>query len=264
MKTFNYIVAVYFGNRRSKMYSREVQSDSFIFVKEHFKFIANNLESITGLSKVYFVCNLDDKEKQLSEVESWFEETIASYGLEGIVNVIYRENKNFSYGAWNEALIQSIQSDTESDYAFLIEDDYVPCTAEFHLPFISKIEEDIKYGFVACLAKRHSSKVYKQKLHAAISNGLIRYSSVRQAYETHNSPLSLKGPKKPKGAYGIGEYLQVHFLSHITENFTMTDISAEYSIPFYDIKKGVKFYGRKGGKVLINPIRVKEIRSNNK
>lgn len=259
MELFDYIVAVYFGKRRSKMYSREIEANPFIFVEEHFKFLSENQSKVSGLSEVFFVCNLHNKEEQLPVVQSWFDNIQSKYQIEVGVNVIYRENENFSYGAWNEALTQITQEETLSKYAFLIEDDYVPCTPDFCLPYISKIEEDSSYGFVASLANVHKSS---KKYHAAISNGLVSYSSVRQACEEFNSPFALKSPKI--GGYGLGEHLQVNFLKHITHTHKLTDISSEYSIPFYDVRKGLKFYGKPGGVFLIRPVGSNNIRPKNK
>lgn len=249
MKKFDYIVAFYLGNRRSTFYNTLGKENKLFLIQQHIKYLQTQPE---GLNNIYFVFNTDGSTSHLSEeVETY----IKTFPLD--INVIFRNNINFSYGAWEEVIIENINNSTTSDYAFLIEDDYIPTSLDSIKPFIEKMQKDENIGYVAQLVSSNASAKTRNDgnihHHAAISNGLVNYSAAKDALDKYSSVFKLNPSKRD---YDGGIWNQVHFLNYIiTSDYLLLGMEDKYLQPFYELRlEDIIFYGNKKGKILITPI----------
>jgi ribosomal protein S18 acetylase RimI-like enzyme len=245
MKKFDYIVAFYLQDRRSSHYKKGTKDNPFVLVERHLHFLYNN--KIPNLNKIYFVFNVNNLNK--------FDKTVITditnqYSLN--VNLIFRENKGLSYGAWNHALKYIIKNNPLSEYAFLCEDDYIPTIPEFSLPFLQQFENNQKVGYVAELIAKLGNKK-----HAAISNGFISYEVSKILYNKHKQIFDIMDlTPEEKPIYHIGVNNQLQFLNFIEENkYQILDISKTHCLPFFELRiESIEFYGNTKGPIIIEPI----------
>lgn len=190
----NYIISVYAGNRRG--YDKTPVMD---FLEKHFQFLESKPDNISGFT---FVINKSINDKEFIKIINDF---IKKSELKG--KLIVRENLHGSYGAWEEAILDTYNNYT---YSFLIEDDYIPCRIDFVNFFLKKIKNK---GYVASL--------YEYE-HASISNGLLDNSVVGPTLKEHNKLFQLQNNKK-----GYGDLInsQRNFLNLLNCKFDdITDI----------------------------------------
>lgn len=243
---FDYIVCFYFGNRRMPLTDFLFKSDRYGFVKRHIDFL-KKIKNNSELNRIVFVINglSEHDEKMVTELMS--ESSLNNY------TIICRDNMDYSYGAWNHALIDNLDSD--SKYAFLIEDDYIPALNDFHKHFIKIFEDNIAY---VC---QYYNTVYSVK-HAGISNGFIDYTKCKQIYEKNKNIFKLVSSTNSKEYMNSSaEKNQLHFLDYFTEefNYDIRDITSENYSFYLDINNGqknciVKLYGNEHGLRIITPI----------
>lgn len=125
----NYIVAFYIGkNRGYDHYKHKFVYDPLFFVREHVKFVETCNSNIFPT----FVFNDDIPDSIKTDI----------IDLCPNIEIIFRPNNGFSYGAWNDAIIKNIDL---YDYFFIIEDDYIPTSADFCEPFLNKISDIVPY-----------------------------------------------------------------------------------------------------------------------
>jgi len=240
MKKFDYIVAFYLGPRRSVFYTQMTTKDKFFLVKKHLGFLRKNYKSMP-LNKAYFIINENEFSKDLYFEILKFAE---NYGLSDIVDIDIRNNQGFSYGAWQHALTKNVQQDLKVPYAFLCEDDYVPVSGEFYKPFYDKLAT-LETGYVAEMVWENPAR------HAAISNGFIKYHVAKELYDTKGQIFTLTEGKD----YHTGVFNQVHFTDLIQEKYTLSDISDNYKVPFYELsKEDLVYYGNLEGEIIIEPV----------
>lgn len=246
-QTYDYIVSFYLLERRSAHYSNNTKNDMFFLLKRHLNFLSRS--SFPNLNKIYLVFNIDyvDRfdQKQVTDITD-------NYPLD--INLIFRENKGLSYGAWNHALIENISKGTSSQYAFLCEDDYIPTTSEFHKPFFKQFKKNKNVGYVAQLLMKFGSS---EKIHAAISNGFISYKIAQKVYNKHNQLFDIwDDSPKERAIYNMGVHNQLFFLDLlIGDGYDLEDIAEECCQPFYELRvEGVELYGNPEGPVVIEPI----------
>lgn len=251
MEKFDYIVAFYLGERRSPLYKDVPKIDKYVFVEKHLEFFSNNLKSIKNLNKVYLVGNISSYEEFLPVYKDILK-LIKRYDLEDIVECELRLNGGLSYGAWEHMLIERIKDKTP-EYAFLVEDDYIPTTPNFVDPFIEKFNNYENIGYVASL---YWSDVAQP--HAAISNGLVSYEVCRDVFEKNQKIFDLNTVNSP--GYGDAGKNQVSFLNFLTKNgYKVNDVSDLCSLPFLDLglknrKPSIVIYGDKNKPSVIEPI----------
>lgn len=242
MKT-NYIVAFYGGERRNHPNPPPLS----FFVKKHIEFLQSHP---FGISHATFVFNTSPHPQ-----ESILVDYLSNIQLPIPHHVFVRNNKNLSYGAWDDALKLSLISPTfnltkdiglisnvgkECDYSFLIEDDYIPSDKNFLKYFKSKVTE--KTIFVAS----YYSPTGAFPPHAAISNGLLVNTHVDK-----NNPFYLPPPKDSLN-HNYNVDLQVQFLSKY-DDFEKCDIT-DIAHTIYMDPNGNKIYGDEKKLCLIHPI----------
>lgn len=240
MKKFDYIIAFYLGPRRSAFYTDLTKNDKYFLIKKHLIFLSKNINALP-INKAYFVINENEFSKEL-----YFDiiKLASKYGLEDIIDVDIRNNQGFSYGAWEHALFRIVQNNLEVPYAFICEDDYVPTTSEFYVPFYKKLENP-HVGYVAELVWDNPSR------HAAISNGFIKYHVAKELYDTKKRIFELVNGD----SYGTGVSNQLHFTNLIQEKYLLDDISDTCRLPFYELsKEDIVNYGNIKGETVIEPV----------
>jgi RimJ/RimL family protein N-acetyltransferase len=215
-----YIVSVYFGKRRSKTYNRFWDVDIYYFVKQHIRMI--NKYNNPDINKILFVVNHYNHmiDQEILNVVKELDNKVP-------VEVIFRSNQNFSYGAWNDAIKHII--DTKTDYYFLIEDDYLPNFDKFYEPFVSQMDQST--GYVAQLVNYNYNPV-----HASISNGLLSYEAAKDSYDTFGDIFKLSKASSTLDDldYQVATTDQINFLCNILEKYQIKDVSAITKIPFLE------------------------------
>lgn len=243
---FDYIVCFYFGNRRMSLTNLLFKSDRYGFVKRHIDFL-KKIKNSYELNRIVFVINGMSNQDEKMITELLLKSGINNY------EVICRDNIDYSYGAWNHALIKNL--DSNSKYAFLIEDDYIPSLKDFHKHFIKMFENNTAY---VC---QYYDTICHIK-HAGISNGFIDYCKCREVYEKNKNIFKLVSSDNAKEYIGgFAETNQVHFLDYFTKEFgyDIKDITVENYSFYLDINRGqknslIKLYGNENGLLLITPI----------
>ena len=110
----NYIIACYFGTRR--FYNKNYIEDNFYYVKKHLKFFKNFKDK--NIQQITFVINGNIENLQI------FQDLLSSF-CDIDYEIINRPNIDYSYGAWEEAIIKNLN---KFDYFMLMEDDYAPAS----------------------------------------------------------------------------------------------------------------------------------------
>jgi hypothetical protein len=233
----NYIVAMYFGERRFSPVTGK-----FDYLLAQLDFV-KSLSPGSPVSNIVFSVNIDNETSQ-----SQILEIIKSAELSIDHQVIFRENSGFSYGNWNDVLIRYRHHDF--DYHFLIEDDYVPRTPQFYVPFVDEMIPGV--GFV-CQRQEPDGFLGFQS-HPGVANGLISTEALRKTYSIFGRVLWVD----PDKTSYIGAVSSQVFMMNLVSNsgFTWTEISDDYSKPFWDIHYGL--WERGSGKLppVIIPIGV--------
>lgn len=225
----NYIVTVYLGPRRSKVMKLVRQLNILYHVERHLEAI-KTLNS-GNIDRITFVINDYDEESTKMAVE-----LIGNTELPIDKKVIVRENTGFSYAAWECALLDSL--DGGFDYAFLIEDDYVPINADFIRIFLNERKNDT-FAFI-CQLWRNG--------HASISNGLFAYSAIEKLYSKRKELLDTNKSifKLHLGTtYDAAIFNQVHYLDYLKEiGLQFADVTKVSNIPFLESDGDIlKIYG---------------------
>ena len=156
-----YVCATFFGTRKGqKPGTKNDYSDVYL---EH---IAKNS---TCIDEIVIGCNLEPGHEVLYDAfVAKMREKEEVVGLP--IRTFSRENTNFSYGSWDLALREHCDGYT---FAFLMEDDYIPCKVGYDKELLSRYYSDPetmeRLLFCASWYKLKDRRIP----HAAISNGLI-------------------------------------------------------------------------------------------
>lgn len=251
-RQFAYIVPFYFGER---MVTQRVQSYTECLSKNKFYFAEKQIEFLNScqnkdLKKVIFLVN-QRLEDDVDEIGSFFRENTKEISKKFNFSLIFRENKNVSYGAWNDAICSDIiLNDEEIYYYFCLEDDYIPSKDDFVYPFIERCNE--KTAYVCCKA------VYDEHPHvseyASVSNGLFLKSACKKVYEENKIVFSLTN--KNQYTYSDACDNQVLFYRLFLQmGYRITDIADSYYVPFFESDNGmIKKIGAVDKETLIEPI----------
>jgi hypothetical protein len=250
-KKFTYVVPFYFGERmvtkRVPRYNDKLVQNKFYFVEKHIDFL--NSYPNNDIEKVIFLVN-QRPEDNVDEIKYFFASRVNIIKQKYKFVLTFRENKNISYGAWNDAICNDLQSESdESSYYFCLEDDYIPSTNTFAYPFIERCNEATSY--VCCLARFDGSIVSS---YASVSNGLFLKSSCKRVYENNGSVFALTNRNEYtySDACNIQEIFYRLFLDM---GYNITDISDLYYVPFFESDCAmIKKIGNVNGPSLIEPI----------
>jgi len=238
--TLAYIVACYFGSRRSA--PQCYHDNPLSFVESHLYRLSEFQHSINS---VIFVLNLEpDDDAIATEAQCTilrrFDEDPNLRHLN--VSVLKRPNHCYSYGAWKQALNENRG---KSDYTILLEDDYVPNTHHFDEKLLRFFTDDSI--FYVCGLFRDA--------HPAISYGMLK-NSVYEEFVHNGSEFQLDEPQ-PGTSHGYqhAEFLQTHFLlPFLTAGYKIADITTTYRVPFYNHEGRTVIYGQSNAETLISPV----------
>lgn len=218
-----YIVACYFGPRR--VHDSVYEADPGIYIKAHLEQL-RKLKHDVG--KIRFIINDNGTwpEGLASEFANAYED-----GLD--VDSRIRDNVGMSYGAWNYGINRFCDDD---EYAFLIEDDYIPVIDNFDQIFLDQFQNNI--GYVCSLYKWG---------HAAISNGIVKTACIKDIGRIPHSSNADYGSNEQLGQVGMSSLIE-------SKGWGIADIAEEYSVPFLDAHGGIISYGKLGGARVISPV----------
>jgi hypothetical protein len=222
--TVNYIVAIYGGARRAYGDFSPIE----VFLERQIEFLLKNPKYIEYVTFVFNKSDNPQEERSIKKCNDF----LANSRYKG--KVLVRENKDASYGAWNDSLIETHQNTTHS---FLIEDDYIPSRLDFLDFFLSKDSPEI--SFVAS---------YYYNNHASISNGLINNEKVKKKLSEDNSLFLLSGNNSYSGFFQNREF----FLTPIEG--VITDITDIGHTLFFDSDKSNIVFTNDSLPKLIEPI----------
>ena len=288
MKKFDYIVNFWFGPRSTKKRfkydpkTKKTKNPSqtygswyqqvvhYYLVNAHCKFLKKN--NISNLNKIYFVIN-EWEEQDNKEVYAEVLEVVKWYGLEDKIKIIFHDNTNHSYGAWNKAIKQLIKDKSKSDYVFLCEDDYIPVDEKFYEPFFNKFVDNV--GYVAqhidsvkyhkAVDKKDVGKIntHHSRKHAAVSNGFLSLNVAKTLYKNHNNIFNFNLIELEKANLSLRAKEQIIFTDNITNaGHTLESISDICYVPF-DIQNNnkIKDFGDKANYCPIKPYEYGSIRT---
>lgn len=244
---FTYLVCCYFGARANQKYNSAMKENKFVLVEKHIEFLKSY--SNDDIEKVIFVINKTEND-DVDEITSYFSEK--SEQILGDIEfvLLFRDNKFFSYGAWNDAIVEDLQSeDDESSYYFCLEDDYIPSSSNFLPPFIERCNE--KTPYVCCKAViNHPGYID----HPSMSVGLYLKSSCKNVYDKNKFVFLVDGNNSYENAWRIQ---QTFYKPFIDMGYGITDILDSYSSPFLcSSTNEVKMFGEENSEVLVEPIKL--------
>lgn len=179
------------------------------------------------ITKVLFVVNSDAPERVDGQLAGFGLELSALIGCP--VEICVRPNTGYSYGAWEYGVQRALAGPEE--YAFLIEDDYVPAVPNFLDPFLA--ESSARVGFVAQQLEALPGHI--APVHAAVSNGLLALGCARVTLDMFGRifaiyPFAMRG-----GDHILGTENQVTFLALAeAAGFCISDVADSCSIPYHD------------------------------
>lgn len=230
----DYLCTFYFGRRRCFLTEEMYEKNKYTFLKEQVKYLKKYRKLYNN---ILFLINDDgsaDREivKELSK------------GVRD-VKIIYRDNVNLSYGAWQEGLDYLVDNNIDSEYAFLNEDDYILVDKNSLQPFIDK--SGPKTVFVCGLWRQN---------HASISFGLL---NMNLAKRTNTKKVRFRLPHHtPDNLYRGGIRAQITFMDHYKSfgphNIVFKDIMDNHFIRFRDPFLKEVIWGNKNGTEIIIPI----------
>ena len=232
IKKINYVVTNFLGERR---FAPSLKEDVLFFIKQHIQFLNDN--KISSIKKVTFVLNKCND----SERDNKFIEYINNLEMDVEFELIVRENKGFSYGAWQEVVAKN----TEFDYHFLIEDDYVPTSPKFIDYFMEQMKENTVY--VCCIFERG---------HCAMSSGLLNNKIVKNETRLDADKI-LNVTNFETNDYIHGVDNQRNFMLNFIElGYEINDLSETNRWLFLNHIGNISQHGNLEGEVLLKPLDV--------
>lgn len=237
--SINYIACFYIGDKRGYAhYVEKFKTDPFYFVKKHLDFLSECNNHIKCATLVFN----DD----LDEVLKSYLSKISLPNMK--VEVVFRKNSAFSYGAWSDAILKNLM---DYDYFFLIEDDYIPLAPNFYEYFVEKSSYEFPYVCQYVDAGYTTETPY----HPSISNGILRADVCREIVNKYGYLFRLSQGT----GYQIGWDNQVSFYRTFVESgFGALDILDKYCSPFAYPNRNppIQVFGNPELPALIYPIEV--------
>lgn len=232
MSKINYIIAFYIGNRMHSVYSNRIAENPYYFLEKHIDFLNNS----TTIDLITFVFNVDNIEQQ-NIITKYITNSSISFPLE----VLFRPNNGFSYGAWNHAIIKNIN---DFDYYFINEDDYIPINEQFYVPFINELRDNIAYVPLMILDNI--------KRHAAFSCGALSGKACKRVLQQNNTIFNVLQTNSYFDAYKT----QLNFYDYFIDmGYDFCDLIDKYCLPYMDSSKNkITYYGDKNSDCILIPV----------
>jgi len=245
----NYLVTFYFGSRNNNDYNSEIGQGKFFFPEKHFEFLEKYPHD--NLGKVIFVINMTRHDNK-DEIENYFRENSSRISDDVEFTILFRENTQFCYGGWNDGIMDDLNGESDSEYYFCIEEDYILADYDSMLPMIERCKGDVAY---VC---SHSVNDHPNHIdHASHVEGVLSREACKNVYKKYGSPLFIiDGNNDYPHAWKIQE---TYFKYHLEMGYKITDYLDEYSSDFLDTgSMSIRTFGDKNTKRLIVPITLKQ------
>ena len=253
MGKVNYLVTFYFGSRNNQDYNNEIEGGKFFFPEKHFEFLEKY--SYDNIEKVIFVINMTMNDNQ-EEIENYFKENSNRISDDVEIRLLFRDNTHFSYGGWNDGILDDLEEGSNADYYFCVEEDYILADENSIFPMIERCTGDVAY--VCSNFQSGSINPDPNYIdHASHPQGIISRDSCQKVYEKFGSPLyMIDGNNDYPHAWKIQE---TYFKYHLEFGYKITDYLDKYSSDFLDTgSMSIRTFGDKDTKRLIVPITFKE------
>lgn len=209
--SINYIISNFLGTRR---FCPSLNKDPLFYIKKQCDFFKNN--TIPNVEMVSFVLSKCDIENR----DQLFIDFINTIKLPVKHELIVRENRGFSYGAWQEVVMKNINY----DFHFLIEDDYLPICNNFIDYFKTQLDEETIFICQVYICE-----------HCSMSNGFLNSKIIRKEINNINPKMPLNAVVDNECNYVTGINNQILFLKNFTDlNYKIKDLTKKCSIPFSD------------------------------
>ena len=212
----NYLVTWYVGKRRVV-----TASDPRFFIRRHLDFLQDNNIAI---DRVTVILNRDTEEEEALARKVLVDE-YSDYYTDLVFLV--RENKGFSYAAWDYAMNKCIREGEHFDLYWLLEDDYAPGVTDFTEQYFTKIENNVSVGYVCQrLSDEVLSSVFNTQVHPGICCGLLAGDAAEEAYRVYGSVLRTFSTNR----YDMESlHAQIHFMDNVTDLGYTYDDSGDFS-----------------------------------
>lgn len=222
-----YICAVYFGRPTSRRYigspngHRSPRSNHLVkacLADEYLPAIARNA---TCLDKVILVCSVEEGQQACLLA---LENKAADFQLKTGIPTLVCSKANpghWSYGGWDLALRLHCDG---INFAFLVEDDYIPCKVGFDEELLHRYYRTSKDRSSILCCVSHWRYDHKWGPHAAVSNGLMNVD----LFNEHGGSFSLL-----PGSKNAGEETQTQYLLNFSrKGLSIRNMSSDYCIPY--------------------------------
>jgi hypothetical protein len=258
----NYVVALYLGKRRNGIVQDCIDLDPFYLLKSHF--LSIHRYKMDGIHKVTFVVSPSENveaESKLEEVFHQYKDLCSKKEIEYEL-LINPDNRHISYGSWHHGVLTGL-SDERTKHFFLLEDDYVPCSDNFHHPYVSASQPDVCYVCQMWASNPDPKTAHSGRI--AITNGLLNADISREIFQKHGRCFMLDSSRDYEQLlrsktlddvskkYLLSGPAQKLFIRLYQEsNYRVTDLGPEWQQLFLN-SRGIKTYGT-GNSATIRPI----------
>ncbi len=209
-----YVVNFYLGERRSEV--KPHIEDRLLFLKHQILTLSQYKHNLT---KIIFNFNL--REEDISSINEIIELTPKQIQTTP-VEIIFRQNKGFSYGAWNNAFVKYRD---KFDYYIFNEDDYFLVDDNFDDYLVNSFNKYKNCGYFCGVA--YEEDYYPT--HAANCFGITSSKILNEIYSKHG--------KLP------GEMDSYPEMGQLDHSKAYTDLGYE----FYDVRDTYKVFHSVGG-----------------
>ena len=222
-----YISVFYLGHRRIYQKPFDEKYGYKLSSKDKFEHLHKQIAYLTkvehNLNKIFFVFNLDlDHYSYIKDINNIVPKQIKNTPVE----IIFRENKGFSYGAWNDVFGENKNN---FDYFIFNEDDYVFVKDNFDKYLIEKFNSYPDTGYI-CPFIKESIGGHNFKKHTAHSSGISSKEVLNKIWDKHGELVNYTDSPN---FYPDGEIIQCNWgHSFIKNGFNIYDIRDDFRLAF--------------------------------
>ena len=210
------IISFYLGQRRKvpKIYDH----DRLIYLKKQIEY----LEKIDhNLTTIVLSFNLDyDDIDIINEYINKIPKKISNSDVE----IVFRKNNGFSYGAWTEFTLKNLE---KYDYFIYNEDDYFFIQDNFDDYLIDTFNKYVNCGYL-CLISREPMEWNNFNKHAGFSSGITSKEKIKIVFDEFEKISKIQG-----NSYNFGESIQINFTNcFVKKGLNIYDVRQSYRVPF--------------------------------
>lgn len=222
-----YISVFYLGHRRIFQKEIDEKFGYSLTSKDRFEYLHTQITYLSkvkhNLDKIFFVFNLDTTHlSYIGTINDMVPRKIQGTPTE----VIFRENKGFSYGAWDDIFEQNRNN---FDYFIFNEDDYVFVKDNFDKYLVDKFNSYPDAGYI-CPFVKESIGGHNYKKHTAHSTGISSKEVLNKIWDTNGYLVNYTDSPN---FYPDGEVIQCNWgHSFIKNGFNIYDIRDDFRLAF--------------------------------